>query len=72
MQVWIKQMVILLYYDIKRKWTENPDETNDRIFAGKVHLPVYQGGFGFNVDWQRIFYQHFTLHVRCIWIDKSI
>jgi TonB-linked SusC/RagA family outer membrane protein len=46
----------LLYYDINGNLTETPDATRDRRPTGKSNLPVYQGGFGFNIDYKGFFF----------------
>lgn len=44
-----------LFYTADGLLTENPDEDNDRVLTGKSPIPVYQGGFGFDMSYKGFF-----------------
>ncbi|MGV3695551.1 SusC/RagA family TonB-linked outer membrane protein [Flavobacterium sp.] len=44
----------LLFYDINGNLTESPGD-DDRRATGKSYIPIYQGGFGFNMDYKGFF-----------------
>ncbi|PZR05999.1 MAG: SusC/RagA family TonB-linked outer membrane protein [Flavobacterium psychrophilum] len=42
----------LLFYDKNGNLTENPDPESDRRFTNRSAVPVYQGGFGFDISYK--------------------
>jgi TonB-linked SusC/RagA family outer membrane protein len=42
----------LLFYTKDGQLTENPDPESDRRFTNKSAIPVYQGGFGFDLSYK--------------------
>jgi len=62
----------LLYLDANNNVTETPDEANDRRATGKSNLPVYQGGFGFNVDYKGFYVNTLFSYMLDVWrIDNQ-
>jgi TonB-linked SusC/RagA family outer membrane protein len=45
----------LLFLDTQGNYTETPDLTTDRRKTGKSAIPVYHGGFGFDLDYKGFF-----------------
>jgi hypothetical protein len=41
-----------LFLDINNNETETPNTATDRRWSDKSRLPVYQGSFGFNIDYK--------------------
>lgn len=62
----------LLYLDRNNQLTETPDEAQDRRATGKSNLPVYQGGFGVNVDYKGFFLNTLFSYQADVWrIDNQ-
>jgi hypothetical protein len=57
----------MLFYGADGLLTENPDPATDRRFTGKSALPVYQGGFGFDLDYKGFFVSSLFSFVKDIW-----
>jgi hypothetical protein len=56
----------LLFYDINNNLTENPTP-DDRRESGLSDVPIYQGGFGFNID-----YKGFFLDTQFAWVKDVL
>lgn len=62
----------LLFLDANNNLTETPDEAKDRRATGKSNLPVYQGGFGFNVDYKGFYVNTLFSYMLDVWrIDNQ-
>ncbi|MGV3460490.1 MAG: SusC/RagA family TonB-linked outer membrane protein [Flavobacterium sp.] len=57
----------LLFYDINGALTENPNQTDDRVYTDKSFIPVWQGGFGLDADYKGFFLQSQFAFVADVW-----
>jgi len=57
----------LLFLDINNNLTTNPSADTDRRRTGKSNIPVYQGGFGFNLDYKGFFVDTQFAYVFKVW-----
>ena len=58
----------LLFYDINGNLTENPNPDTDRRQTGKTaRFPVYQGGFGFDMEYKGFYLNTLFSYVADIW-----
>lgn len=58
----------LLFYDINGNLTENPNPDTDRRLTGKTaRFPVYQGGFGFDMEYKGFYLNTLFSYVADIW-----
>lgn len=57
----------LLFLDRDGNVTETPDNVADRRPSGKSHLPRYQGGFGFDVDYKGFFLNTLFSYAMDVW-----
>ncbi len=57
----------LLFYNKDGELTENPDGAADRVLTGKSSIPVYQGGFGADIDYHNFYVSAQFSYVADIW-----
>lgn len=57
----------LLFLDRNNNYTENPDQVLDRRLSDKNFLPVYQGGFGIDIDYKGWYASANFTFVKDIW-----
>lgn len=63
----------LMFFDANNNLTETPDPTKDRRATGKSNIPVYQGGFGFNVDYKNFYLNTLFSYQYDVWrIDNQL
>ncbi|MBL7885810.1 MAG: SusC/RagA family TonB-linked outer membrane protein [Flavobacterium sp.] len=61
-----------LFYDINGELTENPT-LDDRRRSGRSSIPIYQGGFGLNVDFKGFFLDSQFSWVKDVWrLDNAL
>jgi TonB-linked SusC/RagA family outer membrane protein len=63
----------LMFFDANNNLTETPDPTKDRRATGKSNIPVYQGGFGFNIDYNNFYLNTLFSYQYDVWrIDNQL